>query len=166
MPLLGTLCSLPPTDLAHSELLCNDPSGAQAVFSRAVNVCFFFKRLQVPLAWALSQEEKPTSQTPGRKDTTIHLPKWRPLGDLEHCFHLSSSRQFALASVFPPGLGRYPRCSAEGLEPALERADFSLATGSPGEWLSLSTLTPFLLLLALLGPDTEHKGAPESHPKG
>lgn len=120
----------------------------------------------MPLAWALSQEEKPASQTPGRKDTTIHLPKWRPLGDLGHCFHLSNSRQFALASVFPPGLGRYPRCSAEGPEPALERADFSLATGSPGEWLSLSTLTPFLLLLALLGPDTEHKGAPESHPKG
>ena len=55
---------------------------------------------------------------------------------------------------------------ARGPEPALERADFSLATDSPEEWLSLSTLTPFLLLLALLGPDTEHKGAPESHPKG
>ena len=34
----------------------------------------FFKRLQVPLAWALSQEEKPASQTPGRKDAMIHLP--------------------------------------------------------------------------------------------
>lgn len=65
VPLLGTSCPLPPTDLAHSELLCL--LGAQAVFSTTINLSFKKEQEeddQKPQARALSQEEKPAGQMP------------------------------------------------------------------------------------------------------